>query len=435
MVEWQKDYHDKLISMESAVGKLASGDKIWAGGLVSMPVPFLKELDKHLNEFENCELYSGLMTTPFEFLKPQYKDNVKHISLFMGPLERKAQHGGNVEIINFHFSNFGPIFERIQPNVVVIETTPPNEEGYLSLGACGGIANKVALQYASKVIFVINDNQPFIGNPENTVHVSEATYLVEGHHSIAFPKAGMPSELEQKIAGHVKPYIKDGMTVQIGIGTISNAMGMALMDCKDLGIHTEMFTESLMEMCKAGAVNGTKKNYKPNKIVAAFSTGSQEVMDFLHHNPDVEMGSMDEVVNCAEVAKNDNFVSINTCIMVDLVGQVASEGVGFAQISGSGGQLDFVRGANMSKNGLSILALASTRQTKNGLESNIRLALPVGTPVTTPRNDVHIIATEYGAVNLRGLTNAERVHALVSIAHPDFRASLIEEAKENGLVH
>lgn len=435
MKKWQHINSNKLISLESAVDKLASGDKIWAGGLSSTPVHFLKELDKKLDHFEGCEIYTGLITLPYEFFKPQYKKNFKHFSLFMGAIERKLQHTGNMEIFNFHFSNFSHFFDQIKPNVVIVEVTPPDENGYLSLGACGGLANKCALKHATKVIFVINKYQPFIGNADNLVHIDQATWLVEGHHSIASPKAEDPNELELQIAQHLIPYIKDEMTVQIGIGTIPNAIGMALLEHQNLGIHTEMFTESLMRMCKAGAVNNTKKNYKPNKIVIGFATGPQELIDFLHNNPNVEMNSIDDVVHCQEVAKNDNFVSINACIMVDLIGQVASEGVGPVQISGSGGQLDFVRGANMSHGGVSILCLASTRQTKNGKESNIRTALPIGTPITTPRNDVNIIATEHGAVDLRGLNHTERVLALISIAHPEFRNKLLSEAKANGLIH
>lgn len=435
MDTWQDSYSNKLISLKSAVGKLASGDKIWVGGLLSTPVNFLKELDKNLRNFTSCEIYSGLMTLPYEFLQPQYKKNFRHFSLFVGPIERKIQRTGNVEIVNFHFSNLNRFFDQAKLNVVIIEVTPPDENGFVSLGACGGVANKRTLKHATKVIFVINKNQPYIGNTDNLVHIEQATWLVEDHHSIALPKTEAPSELELQIAQHVTPYVKDGMTVQIGIGAISNAMGMALLKHKNLGIHTEMFTESLMKMCKAGAVNNTKKNYKPNKIVAGFAAGPQELMDFLHNNPDIEMNSMGDVVNCQEIAKNDTLVSINTCIMVDLIGQVASEGIGYSQISGSGGQLDFVRGANMSNGGVSILCLASTRKTPDGQESNIRTALPIGTPVTTPRNDVNVIATEYGAVDLRGLSNTERVRALISIAHPKFRNELLSEAKANGLIH
>lgn len=431
---WQTRYQDKLISLESAVGKLQSGDKIWAGGFLSTPVIFLKELDKHLESFVGCELYTGLMTTPYEFLKPHYKKNFHHKSLFMGPLERKCQHGGNVEVINMHFSNIKQVFNKIQPNTVVIEVTPPNEQGFVSLGACGGVGNKAALRHASKVIFVVNKFQPYIGNEENLVHLDDVDFLVEGHHPVAMPKAGEPSELEAQIAEHVTPYVKDGMTIQIGIGTISNAMGMALRGHKDLGIHTEMFTESLMALCESGAISGDKKNYKPNKIITAFAAGPQEVIDFINNNPNIEMDEVHKVVRPEEVAKNDNFASINTCLMVDLVGQVASEGAGFAQISGSGGQLDFVRGAGNSKGGISILALAATREGEEDIESNIRLSLPAGTPITTPRNDTQVVATEFGSADLRGLSTSDRAKALINIAHPDFRDELTAEATKLGLI-
>ncbi len=434
MNQWKTLYQDKLLSLESAVGKLSSGDKIWAGGFLSTPVRFLQELDKHLTLFKGCELYTGLVTFPYEFFKPQYRENFRHLSVFMGPVERQSQNGGNVEIINFQFSNLDKIFAKLQPNTVVVEVTPPNENGFVSLGACGGVGTTQALKYAQKTIFVVNEHQPYVDGEKNTIHVDQADYLVEGHHPIAMPKAGEPSELESQIAQHVVPYINNGMTIQIGIGTISNAMGMALRDHQDLGIHTEMFTESLMMMCQSGAVTGNKKNYKPNKLVAAFAAGPQELIDFIDKNPELEIGPMEEIVNPYEVAKNDNFVSINTCLMVDLVGQVASEGVGFSQISGSGGQLDFVRAAGMSKGGVSILALSSTRDGKHGLESNIRLSLPTGTPITTPRNDTQVIATEYGSADLRGLSTSERAKALIAIAHPKFRDSLRDQALELGMI-
>jgi acyl-CoA hydrolase len=434
MASWQEVHQNKLISLEEAVQKLRPKCKVWVGGISSNPVLFLKTLDKHLTEFEGCELYSGLMTSPYEFLKPQYRKNFHHYSLFMGPVERATQNGGNVEVINFQFSNFDKVIDTIQPNTIVIEATPPNADGYMSMGSCGGVANKSVMKYADQVIFVINDAQPFISNEENLVHIDDVDFITEGHHPIAAPKAGEPNELEKQIASHVIPFVPNNSTVQIGIGSLPNAVGMGLRNHTGLGIHTEMFTECLMELCKAGAVTGEHKTYKPNKLVAAFAAGPQELLDFLANNPDFEMGNMAEVVDCRTVEKHDNFISINTCVMVDLVGQVASEGVGFSQISGSGGQLDFVRGAGMSKNGVSVLALAATRKGKDGLESNIRLSLPVGTPVTTPRNDTQVIATEFGSADLRGLSTSDRAKALISIAHPDFRESLMAEAVQNGIV-
>ncbi|MGF1735594.1 acetyl-CoA hydrolase/transferase family protein [Photobacterium satsumensis] len=433
MALWQQSYESKQISLADSTKLIKSEDKVWAGGLLGTPVLFLLELEKRAEEVNNCELYTGLITHPYGFLKPEFRRSFKHMSLFMGPLERKLQKTGNVETINFHFSHFPQLFSRIRPNVVAIEMTPPNEDGFMSMGACGGVGNMEAMKYADTIIAVINKEQPFIAGDDNLVHVDEVTHITEGHHPIAGPKGGEPSDLEKTIASHVVPYVKDGMTIQIGIGTISNAMGMALKGHKGLGIHTEMFTESMMELCKAGAVSGGNKNYKPNKIVTAFTAGSQDLIDYVHNNPEIEMGNVSTVVNPYEIAKNDNFVSLNTCIMADLTGQVASEGVGFNQISGSGGQVDFIRGAQMSKGGISILCLASTHKGKDGLESTIRTALPAGTPVTTPRNDVQIIATEYGSADLRGLSVPQRVEALINIAHPDFRNALRDEATTAGL--
>jgi acyl-CoA hydrolase len=433
MTLWKNNYESKLISLADAASEIDSGDKIWAGGYLSVPVLFLKELEKTAMMLKGTELYSGLLTYPYEFLKPEYRGHLTYRSLFMGPLEKKFQHKGNVEIIPYHLSNVGQVLDAVGCNVMVVEVTPPNKDGFVSMGACGGMGNKHLLPNVDLVIGVVNESQPFIGNPENLLHIDDVTFFAEGHHPIAGPKPVEPSDLEISIAEHVLPYIHDGATIQIGIGTISNALGMGLKSRKNLGIHTEMFTESMMELCKSGAISGAEKNYKPNKIVAAFAAGSQELLDYIDNNPNIEIGNVVVVNHPNEIAKNDNFVSINTCIMTDLTGQIASEGVGHTQISGTGGQVDFVRGATFSKGGLSIIALSSTYKGPNGVESTIRTALPEGTPVTTLRNDVHLIATEYGIVDLRGLTTTQRTEALINIAHPDFRNALRDEAIANGL--
>lgn len=433
MTLWKNNYESKLISLADAASKIDSGDKIWAGGYLSVPVLFLKELEKIAMMLKGTELYSGLLTYPYEFLKPEYRGHLTYRSLFMGPLEKKFQHKGNVEIIPYHLSNVGQVLDAVGCNVMVVEVTPPNKDGFVSMGACGGMGNKHLLPNVDLVIAVVNESQPFIGNPENLLHVDDVTFFAEGHHPIAGPKPVEPSDLEISIAEHVLPYIHDGATIQIGIGTISNALGMGLKGRKNLGIHTEMFTESMMELCKSGVISGAEKNYKPNKIVAAFAAGSQELIDYIDNNPDIEIGNVVVVNHPNEIAKNNNFVSINTCIMTDLTGQIASEGVGHTQISGSGGQVDFVRGATFSNGGLSVIALSSTYKGPNGVESTICSALPAGTPVTTLRNDVHLIATEYGIVDLRGLTTKQRAEALINIAHPDFRNALRDEAITNGL--
>ncbi|HFD0647975.1 acetyl-CoA hydrolase/transferase family protein [Vibrio parahaemolyticus] len=426
----------KIITLEDAASKINSGDRVWAGGYLSVPVCFLHELGKRACDLENTTLYSGLLTYPYEFLKPEYLGHLNYNSLFMGPLEKKFQHGGNAKIVPYHLSNADEVLIQANCNVSVIEVTPPNAAGYVSLGACGGVGNKYALASSELVIGVINEYQPFISNDDNLVHVDDFDFFTIGSHRIAGPKPEQPGQIEKDIASHVLPLIPNGSTIQIGIGTISNALGMGLIHHKDLGIHTEMFTESMMELCKLGVINGSQKNYKPNKIVAAFAAGSQELIDFVDGNDNIEIGDVCVVNDPVEIAKNDNFVSINTCIMVDLTGQVASEGIGHQQISGSGGQVDFVRGARMSNNGLSIIALASTHKDKKSgiIDSTIKLALPEGTPITTLRNDVQIIVTEYGYADLRGLTTNARAQELIKIAHPDFRNKLIEHAKAVGLL-
>jgi len=434
-MNWKNKYQDKFITLEETAKKIKSGDKVWAGGFLSVPVLALQQLDKVALELEGTELYSGLLTYPYEFLKPDYLGKLTYRSLFMGPLEKKFQNGGNAEIICYHLSNVKEVLDSIDFNVVMVEMTPPNEDGFMSMGACGGVGNKAILdRNIDTVIAVINDQQPFVGNPENLGHLNDVDFIAEGNHPIGGPKPAAPSETEKQIASHILPMIKDGSTIQIGIGTLSDAVGMGLKDHKNLGIHTEMFTESMMELCKAGAVTGSEKNYQPNKIVTAFAAGSQELIDFIDNNERVEIGDVVVVNNPTEIAKNDNFVSINTCIMTDLTGQVASEGVGHMQISGSGGQVDFVRGARMSKGGLSVIALASQYRNKDDIESTIKLALPSGTPVTTLRNDVQVIVTEHGAADLRGLSTAQRAEALIAIAHPDFRESLRQEAKAINLI-
>lgn len=424
----QDIYQQKIISASSAVDRLQNGNKIWAGGLLNIPVEFLSVVDERLEEFQGLELYSGLLTKPFKFLDKKYQPNLSYRSFFLGPIEKRAMKGGNLDFFLYHLGNLNKTLSHVDFDFTVIEVSPMNAEGYFSLGPVGGVGTPDILPRSKTVIVVVNKHQPFIGNKENLLHIDDVDFIMESHHSIAAPDSKAPSEAEQKIAQHILPFIKDGSTIQIGIGSLSNAVGFGLKNHKNLGIHTEMFTESMMELCLSGAVNGSQKNYYPNKIITAFAAGSQKLLDYVHHNDNIEIHDVEKVNDMLEIAKNDNFVSINTCIMTDFTGQVASEGVGHQQISGSGGQVDYVRGATLSKGGLSIIALSSTYKGPNGIESTILSELPCGTPVTTLRNDVQIIVTEYGAADLRGLTIHERIEKLIDIAHPDFREALHNQA-------
>lgn len=426
-----KNIESKKLSLLQAVKLIQSHDRIWAGAYLSAPKLFLRELSNHASGLNGVALYSGMLTENYEFLRPEYKGKLDYKSLFMGPLEKSVQGKGNVEIIPYHLSDIDKILNEANCNVVVIEVSDIDENGYFSLGACGGIGNIEALNNASIVIGVVNRFQPYICNKENLIHYSHFDFIVEGHHELSEIPEHSPNNIELKIAENIDEYIKDNSTLQLGIGGASNAIGMVLCGKKQgLKVHTEMLTESMMHLWNSGSID------RNTKMVAAFTAGTKDLYEFVNENPNVELRNIVDVNNPETISKHDDFISINNCLMVDLTGQVASEGIGHKQISGTGGQVDFVRGANMSKGGVSILALPSTLiDPLSGEESSkIQLTLPAGTPVTTARTDVHLIATEYGAVNLVGLSTKQRAKRLIELAAPKFRDSLTEQAKSVGLI-
>jgi 4-hydroxybutyrate CoA-transferase len=302
------------------------------------------------------------------------------------------------------------------------------------MGPCGGVGCLAALEIAEKVILSVNESLPYVRGERNRIHVDQATHITRTDTALAAPPAAAPTETEKEIAARILPYVQDGDTLQIGIGGIPNALAYGLDSKKDLGIHTEMLTDSIVHLAKQGVVTGRCKNFHPGKIVFSFASGSQELLDFTNENDDLLILPVEEVVSTSEAARNDNFCAINTCIMVDLTGQVASESVGLTQISGTGGQLDLIRGAKLSKGGRAFVALTSTRDSKDGLVSNIRLTLPPGTAVTTPRSDAQYIVTEYGVADMRQRSLEERARSLIEIAHPDFRKGLMGEAQSVGVI-
>jgi 4-hydroxybutyrate CoA-transferase len=315
--------------------------------------------------------------------------------------------------------------ERVKPDVLAVNVSPPDKRGWMTFGICGGMAIHKARELAKTIIVTVQKDQPRVPGEFNMIHVSDVDAIIETDMLVPHLPSAEPTELENQIASHVVPLVEDGSTIQIGIGGVPGAVALKLAEKKDLGIHTEMLTDAMFHLVKVGAVTGARKNIYRNKVVYGFAAGSGELLEFLDDNPECIIRPLSETINSHLCGLNDNFVSINTCLMVSITGQIASEAVDFVQISGTGGQLDLVRAARNSKNGKSFIVLASTRTLKSGeIISTIALGLPPGTPVTTPRTDVEYIATEYGVVNLRYKSNMERVEALISIAHPDFRDEL-----------
>jgi acyl-CoA hydrolase len=304
-----------------------------------------------------------------------------------------------------------------------------DDHGFMSL-SLSVTYEKDVCEKAKKVILEVNPNAPRT-HGDTQIHISEVDYLYEVHYEIPEIPDVEPTELDRKIAGNIAGLVDDGATIQIGIGGIPNAVAGLLKDKKDLGIHTEMFTESMIDLFEAGVITNNKKTLWPGKAICTFALGSGRMYKFINDNPGIWILRGKYVNDPYVIAQNDNMVSVNTALMVDLTGQVCSEALGNVHYSGTGGQLDTHRGAVMSKNGKGVIALAST--TRKGA-SKIVPVLPLGSPVTVPRHDLDYVVTEYGVAHLRGKSIYQRVRTLISVANPEHRESLLKEASEIGLI-
>ncbi|MBN1572823.1 MAG: 4-hydroxybutyrate CoA-transferase [Deltaproteobacteria bacterium] len=434
-MDWQKDYKKKLVTSDEAAAVIKSGDTVGMPGGCSQPVDVVNALCKRKDELENVTLYSGISMYPYEVFKPEYKGHINFISLFVGPLERAFLKGGNVDPISYHFSHARAISFKADCNIFMCEVSEPDERGYMSFGPVGAYNNEIMMQIADIVIIQVNKQTPFVFGNQTVTHVSNVDYIVESDHPLPEIPEIPISDVEKKIGTLIAERIPDGATIQIGIGAVSDAVGNLLVDKKDLGVHTEMMTNCMMNLAKKGVITGSKKSFHPGKMVAAFAIGNKELYDFIDRNPVCEFCPVYYANDVNNIAKNDNMISINNTMTVDLTGQCASESLGFSMFSGTGGQLDFVRGATKSKGGMSFLALPSTVETKSGTLSRVVTQFKPGTIVTTPRSDVQYIVTEYGIADMWLKSVPQRIKEMISIAHPDFRDELEKEAREVGLLY
>lgn len=431
---WEKTYSEKLSTPEEAVKTIRSGDRVVIGQAAAMPEALNNALAARKDELNDVTLISALALRPTPSMRPEFKNNMETLSYFMGPQERGLDKavGGCVSV---NFNHLDLWVERIaRPNVLLLEVTPPDGSGYFNVGNVNCCMMEDYRRTNPKIIVQVNKNVPFIYSDFGFLHVDEVEAIVEFDSPMPQLPNAPATDVDKQIASHIVDLIPDGACLQIGLGGIGNAVGYSLEHKKDLGIHTEMATDSMVYLAKKGAVNCSKKNYYPGKFVASMGLGSQEMYDFMDHNPFVYATSLSKIAREEYVAMNDNFISINNCLSIDLTGQVCSETIGHGRVSTTGGQQGFVRGAIRSKNGKSFILLASTAETKEGRVSRISASLPAGTIVTTPRSDVQYIGTEYGCVNVFGLPPNKRAELLISIAHPDFRDQLKHEAKQAGVL-
>ncbi len=433
IMRWKAEFKEKFVSLEKAASAIKSGDRIISTTMSSMPIDLLIAIGERHEELQDVMISSQVVLYPFEWLRKEYAGRIRMHTTFMGVAEREHYDGGNVEITSYQFSRSEWLIKnRVKPTVMVAEVSPPDENGMMSLGPVGSLYGKCAASEAKTVICQINPKVPFVyGGKEAFLHVSEADFICESTRDLVEFQQPPALAEERKIAEHIMPYIKDGSTIQLGLGGVANAVGFYLKDHKHLGVHSEMLTDSMVDLIKKGVIDGSRKTIHAGKVLISFGYGSQALYDFMDRNDIIEARQISYVANSAVVASHKDFVSINSCIACDLTGQVGSESIGFRQFSGTGGQLDFVRGAVASEGGKSFLCMRSTAGKKDGtLISKITAALPPGTAVTTPRTDADCIVTEYGVAEVRDKSLAERAKALIAIAHPQFREQLERDARE-----
>ena len=423
--DWKSYYQSHLTSpLEALQSTLREGCNIVIGHAATTPDTILKCMMEHVSMLPKGNLFHVLYYGAGYQFTPEMAHHFNLKINFLESNARKACRAGLVDFFPCHFHEVPGLFtDGFYPvDVAIVQVTPPNEEGYCSFSlSCD--YTMPATRAARVVIAEVNDQLPFLGG-DNLIHVSDLDHIIEVSSAVPEVPPAIPGEVERKIGEICASMIHDGDTLQLGIGAIPDAVLSNLRDRKDLGIHSEMITDGVMHLMREGVITGKRKTRNPNKVVTAFIMGSKELYDFVDHNEDMELYPVSYTNDPYVVADIDNMVSINSCLEIDLLGQVNAESIGYGMLSGSGGQVDFMRGARRSKGGRSILAFASTA--KGGEISRIVPTLAEGDAVTTGRNDVDYVVTEFGMVRLRGKTARERAEALISIAHPKFREMLRE---------
>lgn len=428
-MDYREQYKTKLLDIDGVLSKIKSQDTVVVALGASQPQGFLSNLHLIKDRVNDVTIVSCLLLGDYQFYSHVEKENspFRLESWYLGNYERALFKQGKATFIpnNLHAAATDKIQAR-KVNVFVGTATPMDSHGYFSL-SLGLVYEKDMIENADLVILEVNRNLPRTFG-DTSVHISEVDFVYENDAPLFQVPSVEATELEQKIGGYIADLIEDGSTIQLGIGGIPNAITKFLFHKKDLGIHTEMMTEGMVDLIESGVVNNSRKSLWKGKTIAAFVMGTKKLYDYVNDNISVEIHRGRVVNDPYTVAKNEKMVSINTSLQVDLTGQVCSESFGYEQYTGTGGQLDMHRGAVMSRGGKGIIALRST--VKNDTISTIVPILPAGSFITVPRQDVDYIVTEFGVAHLRGKTLRERVLEMVKVAHPNFRDYLLGEARK-----
>lgn len=436
-MDYSKQYKEKLVTAKKAAELVKSGDWVDYGWCVGTAYDFDKALAKRVNELKDVNLRGGVIFWEPEVIKAdETGEHFTWNSWHCSGIERKMASNKRAFYIPLRYSEM-PRYYRENPipvDVAVMQVTPMDKHGFFNFGP--NASHMMALiESSKKVVVEVNKNMPrCLGGFESEVHISKVDYIIEGSNTpIAAMKAGSYSEVDIKVANMIVEEIPNGACLQLGIGGMPNAVGsvIANSDLKDLGVHTEMYVDAFVEMTEKGKITGAKKNIDRFRQTYAFGAGTKAMYDFMDDNPMLMSAPVDYTNDARIIASLDNFISINNAVDVDLFGQVSSESSGTKHISGAGGQLDFVLGAYLSNGGKSFICLSSTVTDKEGkMTSRIIPTLKEGSAVTAARPNTHYVVTEYGKVNLKGLSTWQRAEALINIAHPDFREELIKDAEK-----
>ncbi|AHF07553.1 acetyl-CoA hydrolase/transferase family protein [Desulfitobacterium metallireducens] len=436
-MSYSGEYQKKLVTPEEAVRVVKSGDWVDYGAFAGQVVALDKALAARKEELFDVKIRAVTALRAPEVVKadPEAKHFIYNNWHFSG-IDRKLHDKGLCYHIPLLYHELPGYYRRFADvDVAMLPVTPIDEHGFFNFGPQVSHA-KATCEKSKVIILEVNPNIPrCLGGKEESIHISQVDYIVESNWTLPQIPSGAPTEIESKIASYIMPELEDGSCIQLGIGGMPNAVGqmIAQSDLNNLGLHSEMFTESMVDMVESGRVTGANKTTDRYKIAYTFAFGTQKTYNFLNNNPMCAIYPVDYVNDPFIIAQNEKVISINNCIEVDLTGQVCSESSGTRQISGTGGQFDFAFGSYRSKGGKSFIAMESTFKKGDELRSRIKPSLTPGAIVTTHRAIVHYLVTEYGIVNLKGKSTWERAEALISIAHPNVREDLIKEAENLGI--
>jgi 4-hydroxybutyrate CoA-transferase len=430
-MDWTAQYESHVVTAEEAVKSVQSGNRVFMTGNVSVPQTLLAALVKYAPALQNVEICQALSVGPADYVNPAMEGHLRVNTLFISANVRSAVQEGRADFTPVLLSEFPLLFKnKILPvDVAFIHVSPPDEHGFCSLGVEVGLTKSPA-ESARIIVAEVNEQMPrTLG--DSFIHVSRLNRIVPVNYPVPelLMGGGGDDQISKKIAGYIAELIPDGATMQMGIGAIPDAVLGFLGDKKDLGIHSEMFSDGVVRLVESGVITNARKTLHAGKIVVGFVLGTRSLYEWVNDNPLCEFHRQEYVNDPFVIAQNEKMVAINSALEVDLTGQICADSIGPKLYSGVGGQLDFVYGASRSKGGVPIIALPSTTLMKDGtVVSRIAAMLKLGAGVVTSRNHVHYVVTEYGVAALYGRTIRQRARQLIAVAHPDFRKALEKDA-------